>query len=434
MAEVRSVVLWVGRGPIPKALRNGAAGLNVLCAQNADEALVCVERDDPAVDVVVFSKHTANASGAPTLESVFERIREMDPDLPLLVIAPGRDILLAVGRERATALPEGAHHGSFGSWLQKEIENALKKRTNSYDIVQRQLANLVASRYEALERTGPGTEAYWAFEEELIRGIVAALARDHPLIRILDLGCGTGRCICAALEAAPRKVQVFGVDMAGGMIAEATRKTQELKREMDQISLKRGLAERLPRNIRGQTFDLVMMAFGFPCYTPTMPVLKEAASVLAPNGVLLASIYNHNALYYEVWNDGNFNQCPIATRINRIKGTLEIPGAAKSLPGVTYTIAQFERMLHHVELHPGGFATFPVIYSTLPSEELLKRQGGKRPPDYTRNPLWLADKSLSLLLRDRGYYGIFVASKNEETAHKLAQKLDLRTDLNPLGS
>jgi len=98
--------------------------------------------------------------------------------------------------------------------------------------------------------------------------------KDAPSC-IIDVGCGTGRLLRTASVRWP-KAQLFGVDPAEQMIAEATRLNPN-------IVFKIAPAESLP--FPDQTADVVLSSISFHHWTNKEKGLQEIARVLRPRGL-----------------------------------------------------------------------------------------------------------------------------------------------------
>jgi ubiquinone/menaquinone biosynthesis C-methylase UbiE len=100
---------------------------------------------------------------------------------------------------------------------------------------------------------------------------------ETPPRRVLDLGTGTGSAAFISADRWP-EAEVVGVDLAGGMLEEARRKTPP---EMgDRVSFEEADAARLP--FPDASFDLVTLA-------NMIPFFDELHRVLAPGGAIAFS-------------------------------------------------------------------------------------------------------------------------------------------------
>jgi SAM-dependent methyltransferase len=101
-----------------------------------------------------------------------------------------------------------------------------------------------------------------------------ALARELDARRILEVGCGTGRWL-ADLRAITD--QVFGLDLAAGMLARAREREKRLH-------LMRGRAGRLP--VPAASFDLVYCVNAIHHFDEQRAYVFEARRCLRPGGAL----------------------------------------------------------------------------------------------------------------------------------------------------
>ena len=92
---------------------------------------------------------------------------------------------------------------------------------------------------------------------------------------ILDVGCGTGRLLRTMSYRWPN-AELFGVDPAEHMIAEATRLNSK-------ATFKVGFAEALP--LPDQTFDVVVTSLSFHHWSDQSKGIQEIARVLCGNGL-----------------------------------------------------------------------------------------------------------------------------------------------------
>lgn len=93
---------------------------------------------------------------------------------------------------------------------------------------------------------------------------------------VLDLGCGTGQLLSYISNSG---MFLAGVDIAPEMIAIARQKLGE------KADLRVGDAEKIPWD--DDRFDAVLSTLSFHHYPDPLAVLKEAARVLKPGGVII---------------------------------------------------------------------------------------------------------------------------------------------------
>jgi ubiquinone/menaquinone biosynthesis C-methylase UbiE len=100
-------------------------------------------------------------------------------------------------------------------------------------------------------------------------------------LRILDIGCGTGKFAVRALTDLPN-AQVWGLDLSGGMLQRARTRAQDFG---GRLHLVQGDSERLP--FADDSFDAVTCSHSFHHYPRQERVLAEMHRVLRPGGQLL---------------------------------------------------------------------------------------------------------------------------------------------------
>ena len=103
--------------------------------------------------------------------------------------------------------------------------------------------------------------------------------RDQRKLRLMDVGCGTGRFFDSVKQVWPR-LPIFGIDMSEAYVKYAK---GHLK-HWSQIKLSVGKAEALP--VRDQSQDAVTSIFVFHELPPKVrrSVFRECARVLKPGG------------------------------------------------------------------------------------------------------------------------------------------------------
>lgn len=111
---------------------------------------------------------------------------------------------------------------------------------------------------------------------EFVRG------RDQRRLRLLDLGCGTGRFLGQVAKAFPR-LPAWGIDLSEAYVGEARRHLADRPR----VRLAVAAAERLP--FADGSFDCITATFLFHELPPRVrgAVAGEIARLLAPGGRLL---------------------------------------------------------------------------------------------------------------------------------------------------
>lgn len=441
MAEPTYIALWID--PDVDALVDRfkkdfeKANWRIERSKTPEDALFRLTFDQPEIDLVLlevaFSEEKQDIGF-----DLLRRIRRMDPDIPILVITSqlNSETYHAAGRATADVIDRT---GLLKNPRENVVEllakiRELRSANPTYDIEQRKLANRVASYYEEMESQRPGTVAYWLFEEELIKQIIVEKEKAlvNKSLTVLDVGCGTGREAHVVLKTSPT-ARVTCVDFSGHMLLE-TSKTLEGYVKGGRCVIDRSLAERLPEDYT--SFDVVLLAFAFPCYTATTAVLREASRVIKDDGILFASIYNHDALAYDTWK-GQPNedepQRPISTWIDRESGKVWIrtkTATPEVLRARTYTTSHFARELRQAGFFVGGYFTFPVLYSVFSCAQIEGRAEQDRREECYSNKqfshaLFGVDHDLSYHLKDKGFYGIFIASRSETSLKRITEHLHL---------
>ena len=106
--------------------------------------------------------------------------------------------------------------------------------------------------------------------------------RDQRTLKVIDIGCGTGRFIDAIRQVWP-KLPVLGIDMSEAYLRHATR----YLRRWSRVNLSAAKAESLP--VADESQDALISIFLFHELPPSIrrAVLRECARVLKPGGRLV---------------------------------------------------------------------------------------------------------------------------------------------------
>ncbi len=114
------------------------------------------------------------------------------------------------------------------------------------------------------------------------------LMNSHPSV-VLDAGCSTGYCARVLKERFP-KAQLFGVDLAQGMINKANKTQKRFKKIYYQVAD----MEKLP--FQSNTFDLVLSNLAIPWIENPSNALQELNRVLKPKGLVIFSTVGPDTL------------------------------------------------------------------------------------------------------------------------------------------
>lgn len=106
---------------------------------------------------------------------------------------------------------------------------------------------------------------------------LAALARNRPEARVLDLGCGGGHVTFAV---APHVREVVAYDLSPEMLAVVARTARE--RGLGTVATAQGMVEKLP--FADGSFDIVLSRYSAHHWHDFPAGLAEAARVLKPGG------------------------------------------------------------------------------------------------------------------------------------------------------
>mmetsp|Transcript_2104 Transcript_2104/g.3982 ORF Transcript_2104/g.3982 Transcript_2104/m.3982 type:complete len:290 (-) Transcript_2104:58-927(-) len=128
---------------------------------------------------------------------------------------------------------------------------------------------------------------------------------NKPLVRILELGCGTGRCTEQILARIDDVKELIATDISQEMIEYAKHFVSK-KIKSTNVAIDWQVVDECDLPYNDNYFDMVVCQFGYMFGNDKEKALAESARVLKPGGVLL----------FNVWDDIEKNPlCFIADRI-----------------------------------------------------------------------------------------------------------------------
>jgi ubiquinone/menaquinone biosynthesis C-methylase UbiE len=136
-------------------------------------------------------------------------------------------------------------------------------------------------------RLAPEYDRRWAGYVAASVGATLTRLALRPGERLLDVGCGTGTLLAAALRAAPG-ARVAGADLAPEMLAAARAKLGP------EVPLAAADATRLP--FRTGSFDAVASSSSLHYWSDAPAGVAECARVLRPGGRLVITDWCHDYL------------------------------------------------------------------------------------------------------------------------------------------
>lgn len=137
------------------------------------------------------------------------------------------------------------------------------------------------------------TSAVHAQGEDLLQ--MAAIAREHPGARLLDLGTGGGH---VSFHVAPHVAEVVAYDLSQSMLDVVA--GEAARRGLANLRTCRGKAEALP--FGDGEFDLVMSRYSTHHWEDPGQALREACRVLKPGGIaVFADVVSPGEALLDTW-------------------------------------------------------------------------------------------------------------------------------------
>jgi len=180
-------------------------------------------------------------------------------------------------------------------------------------------------------------------------------------------------------------------------------------------------------NFEDSSFDVVLMGFGVPSYTNHRLSIPEAWRVLKPGGVIILTVYNTEALFFEVQKEGSMlkREIPVAAEIVKTRAgrdKLRIGGSFEC-DVETFSADEIHKYVKSAGFEVKEIRSFPTLYTALP-KSMTKRREGEEP---IRMGIPLLDElfhnedsslrvheldvQISKILKYKGYYLTLIAEK-----------------------
>jgi ubiquinone/menaquinone biosynthesis C-methylase UbiE len=229
--------------------------------------------------------------------------------------------------------------------------------------------NDFARGYDTEELGGAATVSAILSENEFVVSQLREFAKEHTGgLRILDLGCGTGRfeeLLLTDPKLRSKITQIVAVDFAPRYLVEARRRLPHFLKPIDmrKIVFLRRIAEDLhfPRGY----FDVVLASFGVVCFSRSHLTLQQVSKVTRTGGLALFNGYNRSALTYEFDAKIARTDNPVthfAIHIDKDKNRMHLGSSV--IDCMTFDVPSFENLLRLVGLNPATehSRTFPTLY------------------------------------------------------------------------
>ncbi|MEM2446433.1 MAG: methyltransferase domain-containing protein [Candidatus Bathyarchaeia archaeon] len=158
-----------------------------------------------------------------------------------------------------------------------------------------ELANKYAERYDHEEFFENRVIGFFKdFEEsKILPDIEKYYYEKNDRIRVLDIGCGTGRMISKLSDFV--NAEIYGLDISSGMLKEAADRLMGRKN----VKLLIGDSQYLP--FQGNVFDVCLMNFGVLSFAPDHDkVLRDLNFVMKRGAIVWMSTYNADGLNFYI--------------------------------------------------------------------------------------------------------------------------------------
>jgi ubiquinone/menaquinone biosynthesis C-methylase UbiE len=312
----------------------------------------------------------AGGRGFVVTEPLYEELPAGANSLLDMLLGAGIPVLVDAGSLPANAAYLVGRHGGrllrrdrAGVQVRKAIEDV------PYNRETLRVENEFARNYDAEELSGAATVSAILSENEFVVSELREFAKERTEgLRILDLGCGTGRfeeILLTDPKLCPSIKEIVAVDFAPRYLVKARKRLAHFlpAEDLDKITFLRRVAEDL--HLPDGHFDVVLASFGVVCFSRSHLTLQEVARVTKNGGLTVFNGYNRSALTYEFDAKVAHTGDPVthfAIHIDKGKNLMRL--GSQVIDCMTFDVDAFESLLRLVGLRPRSerSRTFPTFY------------------------------------------------------------------------
>jgi ubiquinone/menaquinone biosynthesis C-methylase UbiE len=288
-----------------------------------------------------------------------------------LLLGAGIPVFVNFNAGTTDALWKTAASGVFlyaSESIREDLQTALSH--SRYNLSTLEVENEFAQIYDEKELSGAATVSAILWENEFVLSQIREYVRQHPFpIRVLDLGCGTGRFEEVLLSdpgIASKIDRIYAVDFAPMYLKKARDRLKHFltQEDLNRVTFSRRIAEdsHFPSNY----FDVVIAGFGIICFSQFYKTIPEIQRILKPSGLVIFNGYNRNAATYDFdaamkLRTGK-SASHFAIEIDRKKHEMYLHD--KVIQCFTFQVSDLEGLLQIAGLRPiyGASQTFPLLY------------------------------------------------------------------------